>query len=302
MLAALRKARIPARSKAASAWRLGKIPFAAVIAAPPLAWQLAFFVVPLGFLVVMTFWSVKNFRLAPDASLANWIFILNAGFFRSAFIYTSWLSGMTALLATIIAFPVAYTLAYKASAATRRFMILMLVIPFFTSYPVRVYSTQIFFSPKGIINTVLAQVGMGPVSILNTAAGTVVGYLVLTLPLVVLLQTFALSNVPRILIEAAQNLGCGRQRTVFTVIIPSARTGLIVAATFAFVLAFGDYVAPLYLGGSKPPTLSILIADQVKSGNNWPRASVVAVTMIVTLMAVIGLMLRFAYSRPEAKR
>lgn len=302
MLAATRKARIPARSKAASAWRLGKIPFAAVIAAPPLAWQLAFFVVPLGFLVVMTFWSVKNFRLAPDASLANWIFILNAGFFRSAFIYTSWLSGMTALLATIIAFPVAYTLAYKASAATRRFMILMLVIPFFTSYPVRVYSTQIFFSPKGIINTVLAQVGMGPVSILNTAAGTVVGYLVLTLPLVVLLQTFALSNVPRILIEAAQNLGCGRQRTVFTVIIPSARTGLIVAATFAFVLAFGDYVAPLYLGGSKPPTLSILIADQVKSGNNWPRASVVAVTMIVTLMAVIGLMLRFAYSRPEAKR
>lgn len=302
MLAATRKARIPARSKVASAWRLGKLPFAAVIAVPPIAWQLAFFVVPLGFLVVMTFWSVKNFRLAPDASLANWIFILNAGFFRSAFIYTFWLSGMTALLATVIAFPVAYTLAYKVSAATRRFMILMLVIPFFTSYPVRVYSTQIFFSPKGIINTALAQVGMGPVTILNTAAGTVVGYLVLTLPLVVLLQTFALSNVPRILIEAAQNLGCSRQRTVFTVIIPSARTGLIVGATFAFVLAFGDYVAPLYLGGSKPPTLSILIADQVKSGNNWPRASVVAVTMIVTLMAVIGLMLRFAYSRPEAER
>ena len=276
--------------------------FIAVLAVPPLAWQIAFFVVPLSFLVAMTFWLVKNFKLAPDTSLANWTFILNAGFFRSAYLYTFWLSGLTALIATVIAFPVAYTLAYKANAATRRLMIFMLVVPFFTSYPVRVYSTQIFFSPQGIVNTVLARVGMEPVSILNTSAGTVVGYLVLTLPLVVLLQTFALSSVPRILIEAAHNLGCGRSRTIFTVIIPSARVGLIVAATFAFVLAFGDYVAPLYLGGSKPPTLSIVIADQVKSGNNWPRASVVAVTMIVTLMVVIGVMLGFAYRRSEAKR
>ncbi len=283
--------------RTATTWR-----FAAFWGLPPLLWQLAFFVVPLSFLVVLTFWSVKSFRLTPDSTLANWIFILNATFFRSAYVYTFWLSALTAARASLIACPAAYTLAYMVTPATRRLAVFMLVVPFFTSYPVRIYSTQIFFSPQGIINAVLAPVGLGPVSVLNSPLGTVIGYLVLTLPLVVLLQTFALTNVPRTLIEAAHNLGCRPLRTVLTVIVPSARIGLIVAGTFAFVLAFGDYVAPVFLGGSKPPTLSILIADQVKSGNNWPRASVVAVIMIVTLIAVMSAMLGLAYGKRGAKR
>jgi spermidine/putrescine transport system permease protein len=267
---------------------------------PPLAWQLAFFIVPLGFLVAISFWSVANFRLTPDTTAANWSFILNAGFFRNAYVYTFWLATVTAVIASVVSFPTAYMIAYKVSPSTRRFIIFMLVVPFFTSYPVRIYSTQVFFSPEGIINTVLAVFGASPILILATPTGTVIGYLVLTLPLVLLLQTFALTNVPRTLIEAAHNLGCGRLRTIFTVIVPSARIGLLVAATFAFVLAFGDYVAPVYLGGSRPPTLSIVIADQVKSGNHWPRASVVALTMIITLIVVLLGMLRLAYGKQRA--
>lgn len=281
--------------KPRSRGRATALRFAAAWGLPPIVWQAVFFLTPLGFLVAMTFWSVKNFRLQPDATIANWRFILNASFFQSAYVYTFWLAALAALIATLVAFPAAYTLAYKCSAATRRLMIFLLVVPFFTSYPVRIYSTQIFFSPQGVVNAVLAPFGLGPVSVLNSPVGTMFGYLTLVLPLVVLLQTFALSNVPRTLIEAAHNLGCGRIRTILTVIAPSARVGLIVAAAFAFTLAFGDYVAPLYLGGSKPPTLSILIADQVKSGNNWPRASVVAVIMIGTLMAVLLAMLAAAY-------
>lgn len=91
-------------------------------------------------------------------------------------------------------------------------------------------------------------------------------------------------------------------RTIFTVIVPSARVGLILAAAFAFVLAFGDYIAPLYLGGSRPPTLSILIADQVKSGNHWPRASVVAVIMIVTLAVVMTSLMALAYRQRRGER
>ena len=69
-------------------------------------------------------------------------------------------------------------------------------------------------------------------------------------------------------------------------VVPLAKVGLIIAATFCFILSFGDFVSPYYLGGSKPPTLSILIVDTTKSGQQWPRAAVVAVTMIVTLLAV----------------
>jgi ABC-type spermidine/putrescine transport system permease subunit I len=280
--------------------RAERLRFAAVLGLPSPLWQAAFFVVPLGFLVAMTFWSVKSFRLQPDFTMANWIAIMKAGFFHNAFIYTLWLSLLAAALASVIAFPAAYTMAFRLKPHMRRLLVFMLVVPFFTSLPVRIYSMQVFFSPQGIINHVIAPLGLGPVQVLNTTTGTLIGFLTLTLPLVVLLQTFALSSIDMRLVEAAHNLRCGRLRTVFTVIIPSARVGLVLAAALAFVLCFGDYISPQFLGGSKPPTLSILIADQVKSGNHWPRASVVAVSMIVTLTVVLGVLLRIAYGGRKA--
>jgi spermidine/putrescine transport system permease protein len=269
---------------------------------PPFVWQLLFFVVPFGFLIAVTFWSVRNFRLTPDFITANWVHIVSAGFFRAAYGYTFVLAAVTAAFASLIAFPAAYALAFQITPSTRRILIFLLVVPFFTSYPVRIYSWQVIFSPFGVINKMLSLFSIGPITMLNTPWVTVVGYLTLALPLVILLQTFSLGNVDRTLPEAAKNLGCGPLRTVLTVIVPSARAGLILAAAFAFVLAFGDYISPLLLGGSKPPTLSILLADQVKSGNHWPRAAVIAVMMVLTLMVVLGVMLAFAYGQKGRRR
>jgi spermidine/putrescine transport system permease protein/putrescine transport system permease protein len=148
---------------------------------------------------------------------------------------------------------------------------------------------------KGVLNTILGWVGLGPFPMSSNLFATLVGYLTLILPIVILLQYFSLVNVNRSLIEAAHNLRCGRFRTVFLVIIPEARIGLILAATFAFILSFGDFVSPSFLGGNKPPTLSILMVDAVKSGSQWPRAAVVALTMVMTLLVVAFASLTFAY-------
>ena len=113
----------------------------------------------------------------------------------------------------------------------------------------------------------------------------------------VLLQLFSLAYVDRNLIEAAHNLRCGRLATIFLVIIPSARVGLVIAALFCFILTFGDFVSPLYLGGGNPPTLSILISDTTKAGQQWPRAAVIAITMIVTLLVAAFVAVSFAYRR-----
>jgi len=83
--------------------------------------------------------------------------------------------------------------------------------------------------------------------------------------------------------------------------MPLAKTGLIVAALFCFILSFGDFVSPYYLGGSKPPTLPILIIDTTKSGQQWPRAAVVAVVMMVTLISIAFAALALAY-RTRASR
>ncbi len=269
----------------------------------PLAlWQSLFLLAPLAFLVLMTLWSVKNFRLEPDLTTVNWTKMWSKGYVVDTYVRTLGYGALAAVVCSILAFPAAYALAFKVSPATRRLGVFLLITPFFTSYIVRVYSWQGVISENGLLNVLFGYVGLGPFEMLNTLFGTMVGYLTLCMPLVILLQLFSLANVDRSLIEAAHNLGCGRIKTVFLVIIPSAKVGLILAATFAFILCFGDFVSPTTLGGSKPPTLSILIVDTVKQGNHWPRAAVVAVTMVLTLIVVAFTALYFAYGTGRARK
>lgn len=262
---------------------------------PLLIWQLVFFVFPLVFLVALSFWTVKNFRMQPDFDAVNWVTMYGRSVFWQAYGTTLAMSAAASALVSVLAFPCSYAIAFKLSETARRWAVFLMVIPFFTSYLVRVYSWQIFLSDAGIINVMLGWIGLGPYGLLNTVGATMVGYLTLTFPLVVLLQLFSLVFIDRTLIEAAHNLRCGRLRTVFAVIIPSARVGLVIAALFAFILSFGDFVSPIYLGGGDPTTLSILITDTTKSGQQWPRAAVIALTMIGTLLFVAFVAVRFAY-------
>lgn len=262
---------------------------------PMLVWQAVFFLAPLLFLIALSFWSVRNFRIEPDFNPDNWTRMLGREIFWSAYFRTLLLSASAAALTSALAFPCAYAIAFKLSETARRWAIFLMVIPFFTSYLVRVYSWQIFLSDNGIINALLAQAGFGPLGMLNSVFGLMIGYLTLCFPLVVLLQLFSLLFVDRTLIEAAHNLHCGRLRTVFEVVVPSAKVGLVIAALFCFILTFGDFVSPLYLGGGNPPTLSILITDTTKSGQQWPRAAVVALVMIATLLCVAFAAVSYAY-------
>lgn len=264
---------------------------------PLIVWQTLFFIVPLGFMFIMSFWLVKNYRMVPALSLDNWERMLGWGIFWNAYGITLALAAAATVLATLIGFPAAYGLAFKVSDTARRWGIFLLIIPFFTSYLVRIYAWQVVLAGSGVINAGLGFVGLGPFTMLNTPFGTLVGYLTLTLPLVVILQTISLASIDRTLIEAAHNLGCGRLRTVFAVIVPAAKVGLIVAALFCFILSFGDFVSPYYLGGSSPPTLSIMIVDSTKSGQQWPRAAVIAAVMIVTLLAVAFAAITAAYRK-----
>ncbi len=214
-----------------------------------------------------------------------------------AYWITLWRAALAGLIASLVAFPAAYTLAFRMSEGARRFALLCLIVPFFTSFLVRAYAWQVILAESGPINAALGTVGLGPFTMLNSTFGTMVGYLTLVLPLVVIFQTWSLAAIDRSLIEAAWNLGASPLRTLFSVVLPAARTGLVLGALFAFIMTFGDFVSPFYLGGSKPPTLTILIIDTTKSGQQWPRAAVVALTMIATLFATAAAALRAAYGR-----
>ncbi len=266
-------------------------------ALPMIVWQGLFFVGPLVFMVAMSFFFVKNYRMQPAFVLDNWTNMLSKPFFWNAYGLTLQLAVIATIAASVLAFPVSYFLAFKVSDSARRWAIFLLIIPFFTSYLVRTYSWQVLLAENGVLNSIFRVVGIGTITMLNSPFATEVGYMTLCLPLVLILQTFALANIDKRLVEAAYNLGSGRLNTVFQVIIPAAKTGLVVAAVFTFILSFGDFVSPYYLGGSKPPTLSILIVDTVKSGQQWPRSAVVAICMIITLLTVAFAAIGFAYRK-----
>lgn len=268
---------------------------------PLILWQAAFFLVPLAFMVALSFWAVRNYRMEPDFVLRNWDRMLSRGFFWDAYWLTLGRAALAAAIASVVAFPASYALAFKVSETTRRWLIFLLIIPFFTSYLVRAYAWQVILAEQGVVNAGITLFGLDPIPMLNNGFGAMVGYLTLTLPLVVILQTFSLASVDRAQIEAAWNLGCSPWRTIWTVIVPSAKIGLILGAVFCFILSFGDFVSPYYLGGSKPPTLSILIIDTTKSGQQWPRAAVVAVIMIVTLLVVAFAGVGAAYAKPKGR-
>jgi len=266
---------------------------------PVIVWQCLFFVGPLLFMIAMSFFLVENYRMKEAFEFKNWIKMTSKDYFWDAYWYTIMLASLSTVVTSLLAFPAAFGLAFKVSENTRRWAIFLLIIPFFTSYLVRTFSWYVILAESGVANSILGLVGLGPFTMLNTVFGTIVGYLTLTFPLVIILQTLSLANVDRSLIEAAQNLGAGRLRTIWSVTIPAARVGLIIGAVFCFILSFGDFVAPYYLGGSKPPTLPILIIDTTKAGQQWPRAAVVAVIMMLTLMAVAYSAISFAYRRKQ---
>jgi len=267
---------------------------------PIIVWQVLFFVGPLVFLIAMSFFLVKNYRMVETFDFANWQRMYSRNYFWSSYLYTLAMASLTTVVATLLAFPASYTLAFKVSATVRRWAMFFLIVPFFTSYLVRTFSWYVILAESGVVNALLGTVGLGPYTMLNTPFGTMIGFMTLVLPLLVLLQTLSLSQIDKQFIEAAHNLGCGRLRTVFSVIVPMAKVGLIVGALFCFILSFGDFVSPYYLGGSTPQTLSILIIDTTKSGQQWPRAAVVAISMMSTLFVIAFASIAYAYRKPAS--
>ena len=268
---------------------------------PIIVWQMFFFVGPVIFMIAMSFFLVKNYRMTEAFEFVNWSKMMSKSYFWDSYFYTILIASVSTTLAMCLAFPAAFALAFKANETVRRCAIFLLIIPFFTSYLVRTFSWFVILSEKGVVNAFLSYLGLGPYTMLNTNFGTLVGYMTLTLPLVVILQTVTMANIDKTLIEAARNLGCKPFATIWRVIIPLSKTGLIVAAIFCFILSFGDFVAPFYLGGSQEPTLPILILDTTKSGQQWPRAAVVAIFMMATLFTVAFTGIAVAYRKKTSK-
>lgn len=259
------------------------------------AWLLLFFAVPLGLLVAISFWSVVNYRLTPDASFAAWRYVLSLDFLWASFWRSYGLSLASAVAISLLAFPASYAMAFVTAPRQRLVLLGLAIAPFFTSYLVRIYSWQVFLAEGGVISSIVQAFGGKGESLLNTYFALFLGHATLALPVVLILQTIALANVDRVEISAAANLGARPGAILFRVILPAARPGLTLGLLFAFLLSYAEFVSAAYLGGGAFQTLPILVTDLVRAGQQWPRAAVVSLLMIASLLVTAFVTVLWAY-------
>jgi spermidine/putrescine transport system permease protein len=183
----------------------------------------------------------------------------------------------------LLGFPLAYWIA-RFGGRFRNIYLVLVIIPFLTSYLIRMYAWQFILQRNGLLNSVLGTLRLGDSHIfLNTHFAVILGLTYGFLPFMILPLYASIERMDPSLVEASYDLGHGKTSTLFRVIIPTVAPGLIAGILLVFIPAVGDFVTPELLGGVKTQMFGNTVYDQFGSGNNWPLGS----AMSVLLMALI---------------
>ena len=219
-------------------------------------------------------------------SLAPYRSLFDGDVFWRVMSITLTISAIVTGTCLLLAFPVAYWLAQKP-AAQANLLLLLVLVPFWTSILVRSYAWMALLERHGIINSVLLWIGVAdrPVRLLNTRFAVCLAMVHVLLPFMVLPLYATLRGLDWRLVRAAQSLGATPWGTMRQVVLPLARPGLAAGVTLVFTLSIGFYITPVLVGGPSDVMAAVLISDQV-SNLAWPEASAMAAVLLALVLAV----------------
>lgn len=263
-----------------------------LFAAIPSAWLALFFLAPLGFTVVYSFGRSLFGSVELGFTLANYQTALS-GFYLTTFLRTVQFAVTASVLCLLVAFPIAFFIARGAG----RFKILALVlilVPYFSSFLIRVMSWQILFARGSVVEFVLNGIGLhqGPLDLLDTKTAVFIVMVYAYLPIAIVPLFVVLDRIPDRLIEASRDLGARRWQTFLFVILPLTRPGIATAALLTAVPMLGEVVIPRLLGGSRGVLMGQAISSQYQQSQNYALGSAMAVLVLVAVAVVVALMAR----------
>lgn len=213
---------------------------------------------------------------------------------------SSYLASLTTLSCLILGYPFAYLLA-RSNSRHKRLMLLLVIIPFWTSSLVRTYAIIILLKTKGVLNSLLLWTGLiqSPLNLLYTDLAVLVGLTYSLLPFMVLPLYASIEKLDVRLLEAARDLGAGRLTTFTRIVLPLTLPGIVAGSMLVFLPALGMFYIPDLLGGAKTLLVGNLIKNQFLSARDWPFGSAVSV-MLTVLMA--AMLLLYGWTANKAKR
>ena len=288
-----------------------------LVAAIPYLWLIAFFLAPFVIVLRIALSDAATDQPPyaphfPDISqLGEFLGQLDLENFRllgdDPLYWQSYLSSLRiAALTTLIALAIGYPLAYAMALAPKRWqgiLLVLVILPFWTSFLIRVYAWIGILRPDGLLDMALMGIGLTsePLRLLNTDAAVLIGMVYSYLPFMVLPLFGALQKLDGTLLEAASDLGATPLTTFLTVTLPLSGPGILAGSALVFIPAIGEFVIPDLLGGSDTLMVGKVLWNEFFSNRDWPTASAVAIAMLVVVVVPI-MILRSAQARQEERK
>jgi putrescine transport system permease protein len=291
-----------------------------LLIALPYAWLLALFLVP--FLIVLKIslsdialaippytptldlsegWAgIKGFFAALD--FENFLFLTTDDLYWKAYISSLQIAVVATFFTLLVGYPIAYGMA-NAPDHWRPTLMMLVILPFWTSFLIRVYSWMGILSTEGYLNQLLLWMGLisEPLTILNTPTAVYIGIVYTYLPFMILPIYSALERMDGSLLEAAEDLGCSRLTAFWLVTVPLSKNGIIAGCFLVFIPTIGEFVIPSLLGGSRTLMIGKVLWEEFFNNRDWPVASAVAVILLLILIIPIVLFQRNEQKQREAE-
>ena len=261
---------------------------------PPLAWFFLLYLTALAVLFISAFWTVDPFttEVVHSWSTANFHEIVTSADWRRVVYRTVGIAAAVTITDAVIAFPFAYYMARLASPRTRAALFVLVLLPLWSSYLVRVYAWKVILAQDGILNWSLDKIGLPGANIgyTNTAMWLVFSYI--WLPFMILPIYASLERIPDSYIEASSDLGGRGFRTLRSVILPLALPGIVAGSIFTFSLTLGDYITPTLVGGASSSFIGNIVYNTgLGAAGNLPFAAAFAAIPLL-VMAIYLLLAR----------
>ncbi len=270
------------------------------VIAVPFGWLAFTFLVP--FLIVLRLsFAEMGPAGVPHLTLnfANYLFIARDELYVLTYLSSIKYAALTTALCLLIGYPFAYFMA-RAKPSLRPVLLMMVMLPFWTSFLLRIYAWKGILANHGILNHALISLGViaEPLHMMNTPFSLVVGMVYAYLPFMILPLYANLVKMDLHLLEAAADLGATPLQAFWRITVPLSKSGIVAGAMLVFIPAVGEYVIPELLGG--PGTLMIgkVLWDEFFTNNDWPLASAVTVVAILLILVPMAVFNKYKAEQP----
>jgi spermidine/putrescine transport system permease protein len=272
-----------------------------LVMTPAMVWIIFLVLLPNVFLISYSLWENELGGIAHVWNFNNYSELFSSEVFTTLLKRTLIIALLSTTAATLIAYPLAYVVVtkfgrYKTIAA------LLIIIPLWVSYLMRVFAWKIILGEHGVLNGLLRSTGLTEkpsTAFLYSTSTVILTLTYVAIPYVFLSSYTSLDRVPRHYYEASSDCGASGWRTFRHVIWPLTRPGVAVGFAIGFVLTFGDYVTPAMVGGLEGTMLGSIVLQEFGTANNWPMGAAIGVTIIAAGLLVLALLSLF--TRLEAE-